>query len=117
MEISYNEIRSREIVNTHDGKRLGRATDIVFDKDSGRVLGLVVPGAAKIFKKADEIFIPIDRIAKIGEDVILVRLDTDTDDRHNKQNHSKRQPSKYVNKGRAADAGASYVRFRRPSNL
>ena len=113
MEITYNEIRSREIVNTHDGKRLGRATDIVFDKDSGRV----VPGAAKIFKKADEIFIPIDHIAKIGEDVILVRLDTDTDDRHTKQNRSKGQPSKYVSNGYTADAGASYVRFRRPSNL
>ena len=117
MEITYNEIRSREIVNTHDGRRLGRATDIVFDKDSGRVLGLVVPGASKIFKKAEEIFIPIDRIAKIGEDVILVRLDTDTDDRHTKQKRGKTQPSKYINKGRSAEAGASYVRFRRPSNL
>lgn len=74
MEITFSGLRSKEIVNLYDGKRLGRIIDISFDKDSGRVLGFIVPGIKKFLKKVDDIFIPLELIKKIGEDVILVKL-------------------------------------------
>lgn len=74
MEITFSTLRSKEIVNLYDGKRLGRIIDISFEKESGRVLGFIVPGIKKIFKKCEDIFIPLELIKKIGEDVILVKL-------------------------------------------
>jgi len=75
MDITFSCIRSKEIVNIYDGKRLGHITDLVFDKHSGRVLGLIVPEPKKMFKKAEDIFIPLELLKKIGDDVILVRLE------------------------------------------
>lgn len=74
MEITFSDVRSREIVNIFDGKRLGRANDIVFNKESGQVLGIIVPSAGKIFRKKDDVFIAINKVSKIGDDVILVNL-------------------------------------------
>lgn len=74
MEISFALLRSKEIVNIYDGKRLGRAVDIVFDKETAKILGIVVPTEKKLFRKQEDIFVPIEHIRKIGEDVILVKL-------------------------------------------
>lgn len=74
MEISFSTLRNKEIVNIYDGRRLGRAVDIVFEKETAKMLGVVVPAEKKIFKKQEDIFVPIDLIKKIGEDVILVKL-------------------------------------------
>jgi|GEM_PF-1133330 len=74
MEMTFGDVRTREIINLTDGKRLGHALDIVFDKDSGQVLGLTVPGPSKFLRKKDDIFIPMSKINKIGDDVILVTL-------------------------------------------
>ena len=74
MEITFNILRSKEIVNIYDGKRLGRIIDVAFDKQTGKVLGFVLPGIKKVFKKSEDIFIPLDLIKKIGDDVILVKL-------------------------------------------
>ncbi len=74
MEISFSLLRSKEIVNIFDGKRLGRAVDIVFEKETAKIMGVVVPAEKKLFRKQEDIFIPIELIRKIGEDVILVKL-------------------------------------------
>ena len=74
MEITFTNLRSKEVVNIYDGKRLGRIIDITFEKQTGKVLGVIVPGIKKVFKKAEDIFIPLDLVKKIGEDVILVKL-------------------------------------------
>jgi len=74
MEITFSILRSKEIVNLYDGKRLGRIIDISFEKETGRVLGFIVPGIKKVFKKSEDIFIPLELIKKIGEDVVLVKL-------------------------------------------
>lgn len=75
MEILFSNLRSKEIINLFDGKRLGHLIDVSFDKETGKVLGFVVPGLKKMFRKVDDIFIPLELIKKIGDDVILVRLD------------------------------------------
>ena len=51
--------------------------DIVFDSCSFRVTGIVVPSEKSFFnffKSNPDIFIPFNRIRKIGRDVILVEL-------------------------------------------
>lgn len=75
MEITYNQLREKEIVNVTDGRRLGRLCDLVFNCESCKVLGIVAPLERKIFKAKEDIFVPWQNIQKIGADVILIRLD------------------------------------------
>lgn len=81
--MSLSELRTKDVVNTLNGKRLGRVMDIEFDACSGQVEAIVVPGD---FKLADAIrgekaglVIPWCRICKIGENVILVQLEAETE--------------------------------------
>ena len=77
METSFLELRSKEIINVTNGKCLGNIIDIIFDCHTGEILGLVVPDCRhffRLFKAADDIFIPYQCICKIGEDAILVEL-------------------------------------------
>jgi YlmC/YmxH family sporulation protein len=75
-EVSFVEIRTKQVVNVIDGKALGRICDVVFSKESSRVLGFVVPGETglHLFRKKGDIFIPYDRVIRIGIDTILVEL-------------------------------------------
>ena len=74
MVITFNELKEKEVINVADGKRLGRVEDVLFDKDEKRVVGVVVPGERKLFKKVEDVFIPIEELKRIGEDVILVKI-------------------------------------------
>ena len=77
LETSFCELRKKEVVNLDDGKRLGHFIDVVFDLNSGRILGFVLPSLNKFFgffKSNQDIFVPFQCILKIGEDVILVEL-------------------------------------------
>lgn len=74
MEVSFSELKEKEIINVLDGRKLGRIIDILFETSSGAVKGIVVPGEKKLFRKGDDIFIPLDKLKKIGDDVILVSL-------------------------------------------
>lgn len=76
MEISYSELRSKEVVNTLNGARMGKMIDMIIDANGKNVLGIVVPGERKLFKSCEDIFIPWRNITKIGEDVILVCLES-----------------------------------------
>lgn len=75
-ELSFCELRCKQVVNVIDGKVLGRICDIVFSRGSAKVLGFVVPGdgAFNIFRRRSDMFIPFERICKIGIDCVLVEL-------------------------------------------
>lgn len=77
MDISFNELKCKEVVNISDGRRLGRVIDLTFDYESLCVLGLCVPGGkgVNLFKCKTDLFIPMCHVVKIGDDVILVKLD------------------------------------------
>ena len=77
MEISYNELRQKEVVNVLCGKRMGRLTDLIFSSNSKKVLGIVVPSEHKLFRQREDFFIPWENISKIGDDVILVSINVD----------------------------------------
>ncbi|MBO4666873.1 MAG: YlmC/YmxH family sporulation protein [Bacilli bacterium] len=75
-ELTFCELREKEIVNVADGKRLGRVTDLALTCN-GRVLGVMAPGdksTIKAFGGKERVFIPWQNITKIGDDVILVNL-------------------------------------------
>lgn len=75
-EITFCELREKEVVNMADGKRLGHIIDIAMTL-SGHVLGIIAPGDKTFFRNfcgKESIFIPWKNICKIGDDVILVNL-------------------------------------------
>ena len=76
METSFTELRTKEVINTTDGKRLGRVCDIVFYYPENRVVGIVVPGGKGFSFSRAELYIEMRNIVKIGEDVILVNCNT-----------------------------------------
>ena len=70
-----SELRQKELINIKTGKRLGNVIDFDIDVRSGRVLGISVPvqGKFSILAKSDQdIYIPWEKIKKIGDDVILI---------------------------------------------
>ena len=78
MDISFCKLRCKEVVNICDGKNLGNIIDIIIDTTCGKILGLIVPANNKNFfnflKSNNDIFIPYNRICKIGKDTILVDI-------------------------------------------
>ena len=76
MEVSFSQLKEKEIVNVFDGKKLGRVVDVVFENSTGVVRGIIVPGERRFFRKNEDIFVPLEKLKKIGDDVILVSLQT-----------------------------------------
>lgn len=124
MEVSFSDLKEKEIVNLNDGKKLGRIIDILFDNTNGMVRGIVVPGEKKFFRKGEDLFVPLDRLRKIGDDVILINLQVNSRANYGAQNVGyglnyyqntiQREPRvQYQNiKGQSQSNNASYVRFR-----
>ena len=50
MEVSYNELRCKEVVNVKNGARMGRIVDLLFDSGGKNILGIVVPDCASFSK-------------------------------------------------------------------
>ena len=99
MQISFCELRAKEVVNVYNGKRLGNIIDMVIDTRCARVLGVVVPNhnaKFSIFKSNSDIFIPYNSIVKIGKDVILVDLSNiSTQEINEKKNKNKNENINY----------------------
>ncbi len=76
MEISFCELRAKEVVNMADGKKFGHIIDLSLALN-GQVLGLVLPNDKSLFKTISDdkcVFVPWRNICRIGDDVILVNL-------------------------------------------
>lgn len=100
MEASFLELKTKQVINTVDGKCLGHVTDLVFDVVTANVLGLVVPepsqGFWSIFRGNRSIFIPYDCICKIGVDTILVELYVDENASNSRNKNSKKREISYT---------------------
>ena len=74
--MSLSELRQKEVINTRDGRSLGRVMDIEFCVCDGRVTAIVVPGefcfSAMLRGERTGVVIPWEKICKFGDDVILV---------------------------------------------
>lgn len=76
MYCGFCALREKEVVNIRDGRRLGCVIDIEFDFPTGKISRIVLPPPGKfvIFGSSkNNLYIPWDRIEKIGDDIILVR--------------------------------------------
>ncbi len=78
MELSFNELKKRDVINIADGRCLGRIIDIKLLFPEGKLVGIVVPGrnVKGIFRCFDktQLYIEERKIIKIGGDVILVNI-------------------------------------------
>ena len=73
-QYSFSEMSRKTVINVADGRELGHVCDMVFN-NCGGIMGFVVPGKKSFFKSitsSENVFIPWNRIIKIGSDVILV---------------------------------------------
>lgn len=74
MELSFSELRAKEVVNTQDGRKMGKVCDVALCYPENKWLGIVVPNGRGFAFKKNELFIDLKHIVKIGEDVILVDI-------------------------------------------
>jgi YlmC/YmxH family sporulation protein len=78
MELTYNELRQRDVINVTDGRCLGRIIDLRLSFPEGLLVGIVVPGrkVKGLFRLCDksQLYIDESHIIKIGGDVILVDI-------------------------------------------
>ena len=75
-QYTFSEMTRKIVINVADGRELGHVCDLVFN-NCGGIIGFVVPGKKSFFKSitsSDNVFIPWNRIIKIGSDVILTEL-------------------------------------------
>ncbi|WP_243386748.1 YlmC/YmxH family sporulation protein [Bacillus kexueae] len=72
-----SEFQMKDVINVSDGKRLGNVDDIDINVTNGKIQAIIIGNSGKMlgfFGKGEEIIIPWRNIVKIGEDVILVRI-------------------------------------------
>lgn len=74
MELTFSQLRAKEVVNTQDGRKLGKVCDMVFCYPENKWIGIVAPNGHSWGIKKNGLFIDIRNIVKIGEDVILVNI-------------------------------------------
>lgn len=74
------DMKQKEVVNLTDGARFGFISDIDIDPKTGKVKKIIVPGPGKVlgmFGREQEYQISWDEIRKIGDDIILIEVDTE----------------------------------------
>ena len=83
-----SELKRMEVINICDGKRLGFVGDVKFDKCSGEIECLIVPGPGCIcgfLGREKEFVIPYCDVCQFGEDIILVKLQEEKKDQDHKK--------------------------------
>lgn len=87
--MTLSELRAKDVINTRDGRSLGRVIDVEFCLcdacQPGRITAIIVPGGGRPFSmdhighmlrgERAGIVIPWEMIRKIGDDVILVDVE------------------------------------------
>ena len=82
MEIYFNELKRKEVLDVNTGKNLGKIIDLVIESNSGKILKIIVPGRKGAFLSCENLEIKYKCITKIGDDVILVNLGGISPERH-----------------------------------
>lgn len=77
-----SELGNKEIVNLNNGGRLGLLADadIIFDKDTGKIISVIVPEKRMALRllgiESDGLEIPWSSVRKIGYDMIIVEFNS-----------------------------------------
>lgn len=78
MQCKIADLRCKEVINIHNGFRLGFVCDVIVNVITGHLVAILVPGPCKffgIFGREDDFLIPWDCIRRIGDDIILVDIE------------------------------------------
>jgi sporulation protein, ylmC/ymxH family len=78
VRVRLSDLQNKDIVNTIDGRNVGNIIDVKIDQINGAILSLVVEPNKKMISfmnRGVEEEISWKNIERIGEDVILVRLE------------------------------------------
>ncbi len=68
-----SELQNKEIINMSTGKRLGLIVDVILERN-GNIKSLIIEEKrGRKFTGREEFEIGWDQIAKIGDDIILVK--------------------------------------------
>ena len=72
-------MQEKDVINIVDGRKLGHVSDLELDLRQGRIESIIVPEGGRFFGLfgggGADVIIPWRSIVKVGEDVVLVRLD------------------------------------------
>ncbi len=80
MELSFQQLKQKDVISMTDGKNLGKVCDVTVSFPDNDWLGITVPGCKGFkFTNKRETFIPVKNIVKIGEDAILVKTEEKKD--------------------------------------
>ena len=74
MEMSFSELKAKEVINVADGRKLGKICDIVFCYPENKIVGFIVPGNRGFGQKKTDFFLDLKTIVKIGGDTVLVNV-------------------------------------------
>ncbi|SHH16873.1 YlmC/YmxH family sporulation protein [Clostridium grantii] len=70
---SINRIKSMEVIDVSNGRKIGFVADLKIDIFNYRILSIIIPiQGSGWFNKQDVLEIPWEQIFKVGEDVLLV---------------------------------------------
>ena len=75
--LKTSDLRTRDVINIVDGRRLGWVGDVEIDLQTGRIQAIIVPGPARwfgLFGRDRDYVIPWEQIVRFGQDVILVNV-------------------------------------------
>lgn len=77
--VRWSELAGKEIINLHDGARLGRVADadLVFDPDTGEVDSLLVYGRNRLsgfFGFHSPVTVPWDVVRRVGPEVLIIEM-------------------------------------------
>lgn len=75
MEYNLSELKKKQVINTCNGKKLGKITDALIAFPMGKIINFEVGGAMS-FCQENITILPCE-IDKIGEDAILVKYNED----------------------------------------
>ena len=74
---NFSELRSKEVININDGKRLGYICDINIDERTGQINSVIIPKKRSLLSllwKNDDYIVPWSGITTLGEDIIIVNV-------------------------------------------
>ena len=76
--MSLSELRTKDVVNVCNGKRMGKVMDIEFNVETGHIEAIVIPGEfdllAMVKGEKRGVIIPWNQICCFGNDIILVQV-------------------------------------------
>ena len=76
MGCCINDLRDKEVINICDGRKLGCVDDVEVDIISGRLVSIIVPCDGGLFGFGRKSLVILwECIEKIGDDIILVKVD------------------------------------------